>query len=63
MRLDPRLFRGHVESRSAINSIVIEQRHRWHFQLSATGDQAFGQGRAFKETECRAGMKFDILRH
>jgi hypothetical protein len=52
MRLDLGFLRRHVEPRRAINSIAIEQRYRRHFQFSAARDQALGQGRAFKKTEC-----------
>jgi hypothetical protein len=60
MRLDLGFFRCHVKARSAVNTIAIEQRHSRHLQFSAARNQALGQGRTFKKTECGAGMKFDV---
>ena len=60
MRFNSSFFGGHMESWSAVDAIAIEQRHRWHFQLRAACNQAFGQGRAFEKTKCGAGVKFDV---
>ena len=59
MRLDFCFFRRHIKTRRAIDAVAVEQRHGWHTQLVAPGDQVLGQGGAFEKTKGRAGMEFD----
>jgi hypothetical protein len=62
VRLDSRFRSGHVETRSAVYAIAIEQRHGRHLQFGTAGDQVLGQGRAFEEAKSGAGMELNIHR-
>jgi len=60
MRFEADFVGGKVETRGAVDSIGVEQRHGRHFVVSAHADQFLGQGRAFEEAESGTGVKFDI---
>ncbi len=60
VRFDSRFLCRHVETRRAIESVAIEQRHGRHLQVGAGRDQIFGQGSAFEKTESRAGVELDV---
>ena len=49
---------GEVKAGRAVDTVGVEQRHGWHFVLSAHGDQFLGQGSTFEEAESGTGVKF-----
>jgi hypothetical protein len=57
---DPHFFRRQVKARSTVNAISIEQGHGRHVKPGASRHQILRQGRTFKETESRAGVKFNV---
>ena len=60
MGFDFRFVCSQVETRGAVDSIGVEKGHCRHLEVLAHADQFLGQRSAFEETECGAGVKFDV---
>ena len=60
MRLESNFIGSEVETRGAVDSIGVEQRHGRHFEMGAHADQFLRQGRTFEEAESGTGVKFDV---
>jgi hypothetical protein len=48
-----------VTARGAVDAVGVEQGHGGHVEVLAHADQFLGQGSAFEEAECRAGVEFN----
>ena len=60
MSLQAELLHGEMKASSAIYAVAIEQRHCGHLVRVAGVGEFLGDGGSFEETECRAGVEFDV---
>ena len=60
MGFDADFVGGHVKAWGTVDTVGVEQRHGGHLEVLAHANEFLGQGRAFEEAECGAGVKFYI---